>query len=99
VIRTVADDYIAIATRGASGRGPFTTLDDNRMSVAAREAGQLAAQAVEMIVSASGTSSLADGERIQRYLRDTYTYKSHFNAQHDRHAAAFARQFLGVPEP
>jgi 3-hydroxy-9,10-secoandrosta-1,3,5(10)-triene-9,17-dione monooxygenase len=99
VIGTVADEYLAIASRGASGREPFTTLDDNRMSVAAREAGQLAAQAVEMIASTSGTSSLADGQRIQRYLRDTYTYKSHFNAQHDRHAAAFARQFLGVPEP
>jgi 3-hydroxy-9,10-secoandrosta-1,3,5(10)-triene-9,17-dione monooxygenase len=55
----------------------------------------MAACAVEMIASSSGSSALADG---QRYLRDTYTYKSHFNAQHDRLAAAYARLVLGAPE-
>lgn len=95
IITSIADDYLVIATRGIETDEPFSLLDDDRLSVTAREAGQMAAAAVEMLVQTAGSSPLADGQRMQRYLRDTWMYKSHLNAQHDRLAAVYARELLG----
>lgn len=96
---SVADDYTAYAARGASGGEPFSELDDQALSVTARQAGQLACQAVETLAAAGGSSALANGERMQRYLRDIATYKSHINAQHGMWATVYARSVLGVQTP
>jgi len=96
---SVADDYTAYAARGADGGEPFSELDDQALSVTARQAGQLACQAVEMLAAAGGSSTLANGERLQRYLRDSVTYKSHINAQHGWWAAIYGRSVLGVQAP
>ncbi len=99
IVLSVADDYTGYAARGASGAGPFSELDDQALSVTARQGGQLACQAVEMLVAASGSSTLANGERMQRYLRDIATYKSHINAQHGVWATAYGRSVLGAGTP
>jgi hypothetical protein len=52
-------------------------------------ASKLARYGEEVIDLVSTWTSDAGWTVRQRYLRDTYTYKSHFNAQHDRHAAAY----------
>ena len=99
IILSVADDYTAYAARGLAGGEPFTELDDQALSVTARQSGQLACQAVEMLASASGSSALANGERMQRYLRDIATYRTHINAQHGGWATGYARSLLGLESP
>ena len=99
IILSVADDYTGYAARGAGGGEPFSYLDDQALSVTARQAGQLACQAVERLVAASGSSALANGERMQRYLRDAITYRSHINAQHESWATVYGRSVLGVESP
>lgn len=99
IILSISDDYTAYAARGTDGGEPFSDLDDQSLSVTARQAGQLACQAVERLVPASGSSTLANGQRMQRYLRDVTTYKSHINAQHDMWATTYARSVLGVDTP
>jgi len=99
IILSVADDYTAYAARGMAGGEPFSGLDDQALSVTARQSGQLACQAVEMLASASGSSALANGERMQRYLRDIATYRTHINAQHGSWATGYARSLLGLESP
>jgi 3-hydroxy-9,10-secoandrosta-1,3,5(10)-triene-9,17-dione monooxygenase len=99
IILSVTDDYTAYAARGLAGGEPFSELDDRALSLTARQSGQLACQAVEMLASASGSSALANGERMQRYLRDVATYKTHINAQHGWWATGYARSLLGVENP
>jgi 3-hydroxy-9,10-secoandrosta-1,3,5(10)-triene-9,17-dione monooxygenase len=99
IILSVADDYTGYAARGAGGGEPFSYLDDQALSVTARQAGQLACQAVERLVAASGSSALANGERMQRYLRDVITYRSHINAQHESWATVYGCSVLGVESP
>jgi 3-hydroxy-9,10-secoandrosta-1,3,5(10)-triene-9,17-dione monooxygenase len=100
IVLSVADDYLSYAARGAGGGEPFSELDDQRLSVAARQAGQMASQAVERLVAASGSSALANGQRMQRYLRDVATYRTHINAQHELWATTYGRSVLGVePTP
>jgi 3-hydroxy-9,10-secoandrosta-1,3,5(10)-triene-9,17-dione monooxygenase len=60
-----------------------------------REAGLMAAGAVEMVAAASGTSASVDGERMQRYLRDVQVYKTHINAQQGFWAADLGAALLG----
>ena len=86
ILLSCCDDYEAYARRGLEGGEPFSLEEDQRLSVTLREAGQMAARAVEMVASASGSSALADGERVQRYVRDVALYKTHVNAQHGFHA-------------
>lgn len=99
IILSIADDYTGYAARGMEGGEPFSYLDDQSLSVTARHAGQLACQAVERLAPASGSSTLANGERMQRYLRDVATYKSHFNAQYGMWATTYGRSVLGVETP
>jgi 3-hydroxy-9,10-secoandrosta-1,3,5(10)-triene-9,17-dione monooxygenase len=99
IILSVADDHTGYAARGAEGGEPFSYLDDQSLSVTARQAGQLACQAVERLVAASGSSTLANGERMQRYLRDVATYRSHVNAQYEMWATTYGRSVLGVETP
>lgn len=99
IILSVADDYLAYAARGLAGGEPFSELDDQALSVTARQSGQLACQAVEMLAAASGSSAQANGERMQRYLRDVSTYRTHINAQHGSWATAYARSLLGLDTP
>ncbi|GHB82862.1 hypothetical protein GCM10010306_091740 [Streptomyces umbrinus] len=99
IILSIADDYTGYAARGMEGGEPFSYLDDQSLSVTARQAGQLACRAVERLASASGTSTLANGERMQRYLRDVATYKSHVNAQYGMWATIYGRSVLGVETP
>ncbi|TWP48344.1 acyl-CoA dehydrogenase [Lentzea tibetensis] len=86
-VLSVADDY----------RSGMSLADDYRLAVVCNQAGQLAAQAVEMLAAASGTASVLAGQRMQRYLRDVQMYRTHSNAQVGNWAATFGRLDLGLP--
>jgi len=94
-----ADDYVAAAQRGLSGGAPFTALEDRRLSLSLREAGLMACDVVEMLAAASGTSASADGQRMQRYLRDVMVYRTHINAQQGAWAADVGAALLGAESP
>jgi 3-hydroxy-9,10-secoandrosta-1,3,5(10)-triene-9,17-dione monooxygenase len=96
ILLSCCDDYEAYARRGLEGGEPFSLEEDQRLSVTLREAGQMAARAVEMVASASGSSALADGERMQRYVRDVALYKTHINAQHGFHATHLGAVLLAA---
>jgi 3-hydroxy-9,10-secoandrosta-1,3,5(10)-triene-9,17-dione monooxygenase len=81
---------------GLDGGAPFSPLDDQRLSVTMRQAGQMASQAVDLVAAAAGSSALADGQRMQRYLRDVATYKTHVNAQHGSFATLLGATLLGA---
>ena len=59
-----------------------------------REAGLMACGVVEMLAAASGTSASADGQRMQRYLRDGLVYRTHINAQQGAWAADLGAALL-----
>jgi 3-hydroxy-9,10-secoandrosta-1,3,5(10)-triene-9,17-dione monooxygenase len=61
-----------------------------------RQAGQMASQAVDLVAAAAGSNALADGQRMQRYLRDVATYKTHVNAQHGSFATLLGATLLGA---
>jgi 3-hydroxy-9,10-secoandrosta-1,3,5(10)-triene-9,17-dione monooxygenase len=95
IIRSIADDYAVLCEESCNGGQTFTGLMDDELCVPARQAGQMAIQATEMLTTAVGASPLADGQRMQRYLRDILTYRSHLNSQHEMLAARFAARRLG----
>jgi 3-hydroxy-9,10-secoandrosta-1,3,5(10)-triene-9,17-dione monooxygenase len=95
ILLQAADDYVAYARRGMEGGPAFSVVNDRRLSMSIREAGLMAAGAVEMVAAASGTSASVDGERMQRYLRDVQVYKTHINAQQGFWAADLGADLLG----
>ncbi len=94
ILLQAADDYVASAQRGLAGGAPFTGLEDRRLSLSLREAGLMACGVVEMLAAASGTSASADGQRMQRYLRDVLVYRTHINAQQGSWAADVGADLL-----
>jgi 3-hydroxy-9,10-secoandrosta-1,3,5(10)-triene-9,17-dione monooxygenase len=94
----VADEWLALARRGAAGGEPFSVLEDHRLAAVLREAGQLAAGAVADMAAASGTSASKDGQRMQRYLRDVLVYRTHINGQHGYWARRLGADLLGAEE-
>jgi 3-hydroxy-9,10-secoandrosta-1,3,5(10)-triene-9,17-dione monooxygenase len=99
ILLQAADDYVAAARRGLTGGAPFTVLEDRRLSMSLREAGLMASGVVEMLAAASGTSASADGQRMQRYLRDVLVYRTHINAQQGAWAADVGAVLLGADSP
>ena len=82
ILLSCCDAYEFYGQRGLDGGDPFSLFDDQKLSVTLRQAGQMAVEAIELVAAASGSSALADGRRMQRYLRDAALYKTHINAQH-----------------
>jgi 3-hydroxy-9,10-secoandrosta-1,3,5(10)-triene-9,17-dione monooxygenase len=99
ILLQAADDYVALAQRGLTGGAPFTVLEDRRLSMSLREAGLMACGVVDMLAAASGTSASADGQRMQRYVRDTFVYRTHINAQQGSWAADVGAMLLGAESP
>lgn len=91
-----AEDYATYARRGLEGGEQFSVSDDRRLSMSLREAGLMAASAVEIVAGASGTSAANDGESMQRYLRDVQVYRTHINAQQGFWAVDIGSRVLGA---
>lgn len=73
----VCDLYHEFCEESASGGDPFTLGDDVRMMSMVAEAGELAIQAMDILIRTGGTSGLKNGTRMQRYWRDMSTFRSH----------------------
>ena len=86
------------AARWTDGGTPFTREDDVRLFTMIQQAGQLAAQAVEIIFAAAGSSAAKRGTRLQRYYRDTAMYRGHIAAQYLSTAGELARVHFGLPD-
>ncbi len=95
----VGEKYMEYCQRGAEHGMPFSREEDLRLHAVASHAGRLAWEAVELLARKAGSSASArDGQRMQRYLRDLVTYRSHHEStQFEAHATMLARVRLGLP--
>lgn len=98
IVLRAGDRYMELAGRWARTGEPFTREDDVRLFTMLQQAGQLAAQAVEIIFAAAGSSAAKRGTRLQRYYRDTAMYRGHIAAQYLATAAELARVHFGLPD-
>jgi len=77
----------------ASGEQPFTVELDYRLDQMAIQAGFLAWQAADLLVRTGGSSPMANGARMQRYLRDLTQYRTHMAASNWELMATTTAQF------
>jgi 3-hydroxy-9,10-secoandrosta-1,3,5(10)-triene-9,17-dione monooxygenase len=90
--------YMEFARRWAEEGVPFSREDDIRLFGILQQAGRLAAEAVELLFRAAGSSAARRGQRMQRYLRDVAMYRGHIAAQYQNLAVDFARAHFGLPD-
>ena len=98
IVLRAGDEYMERAARWTDGGTPFTREDDVRLFTMIQQAGQLAAQAVEIIFAAAGSSAAKRGTRLQRYYRDVAMYRGHIAAQYLTTAGELARVHFGLPD-
>ncbi len=98
IVLRAGDRYMELAERWARTGEPFTREDDVRLFTMIQQAGQLAAQAVQEIFTASSSSAAKRGTRLQRYYRDTAMYRGHIAAQYLTTAGELARVHFGLPD-
>ncbi len=98
IVLQAGDRYMELAERWAATGEPFTREDDVRLFTMIQQAGQLAAQAVEIIFAASSSSAAKRGTRLQRYYRDVAMYRGHIAAQYLTTAGELARVHFGLPD-
>jgi 3-hydroxy-9,10-secoandrosta-1,3,5(10)-triene-9,17-dione monooxygenase len=94
ILMSAAETYMQHCRRWATTGETFTIKDDIRLYGIVMHAGRLAAEAVEMLFRASGTSVTWAGHRLQRYFRDVSMYRTHFIAQYDTLAQMFATSYF-----
>ncbi len=82
----------AFYRRGA----PLDRSMDTRLSGLTIEAGRLAAEAVEMLTRAAGSSEARPGRRMERYTRDTAMYRTHNAVQYELWMQGIGATVLGV---
>jgi 3-hydroxy-9,10-secoandrosta-1,3,5(10)-triene-9,17-dione monooxygenase len=95
----VGERYMEYCRRGASGGPPFSLEEDLRLHAVASHAGRLAWDAADLLARKAGsTAATKKGQRIQRYLRDLLTYRSHHEStQFEAHATMLGRVRFGLP--
>jgi len=88
--------YMEYCADAASGERPFTIEMDYRLDQMAIQAGFLAYDATDQLVRTAGSSPMANGARMQRYLRDLVQYRTHQAASSwEAMATTTAQQHLG----
>lgn len=98
LVMHVGDRYAELGRRWARTGQPFSREEDVRLYTMVQQAGQLAAQAVQVIFSAAGSSAAKRGQRLQRYYRDVAMYHGHVAAQQLGTATELARVHFGLPD-
>lgn len=95
----VGERYMEYCRRGASGGPPFSQEEDLRLHAVASHAGRIAWDAADLLARKAGSiAATKKGERIQRYLRDLLTYRSHHEStQFEAHATMLGRVRFGLP--
>jgi 3-hydroxy-9,10-secoandrosta-1,3,5(10)-triene-9,17-dione monooxygenase len=94
----VGERYMEYCRRGASGGIPFSREEDLRLHAVASHAGRLAWDAADLLARKAGsTAATRKGERMQRYLRDLLTYRTHHEStQFEAHATMLGRVRFGL---
>ena len=88
--------YMQYCADAAAGERPFTIEMDYRLDQMAIQAGFLAYDAAGQLVRTAGSSPMANGARMQRYLRDLVQYRTHQAASAwEAMATTTAQQHLG----
>jgi 3-hydroxy-9,10-secoandrosta-1,3,5(10)-triene-9,17-dione monooxygenase len=80
VVLQVGRLYMDHCRAAAAAEQPFTLEMDYRLDQMAIQAGFLAWQAADILVRTGGSSPMANGARLQRYLRDLTQYRTHMAA-------------------
>lgn len=80
IVLQVGKRYMDYCSASASGEQEFTLEMDYRLDQMAIQAGFLAWQAADLLVRTGGSSPMANGARLQRYLRDLTQYRTHMAA-------------------
>jgi 3-hydroxy-9,10-secoandrosta-1,3,5(10)-triene-9,17-dione monooxygenase len=88
--------YMEYCAAAATGEREFTMEMDYRLDQMAIQAGFLAYSATDQLVRTAGSSPMANGARMQRYLRDLLQYRTHMAASAwELMATTTAQQHLG----
>jgi len=98
IVLRAGEEYMDRAARWADGGPSFSREDDVRLYAMIQQAGQLAAQAVQVIFAASSSSAAKRGARLQRYYRDVAMYHGHIASQHLTTAGELARVHFALPD-
>jgi len=78
IILQIGHEYMRLCRRQVEDGIAFEHEDDIRLDAMAIQAARLAWDATEdMLSRTAGSAPLADGQRMQRYLRDFLTYRGH----------------------
>lgn len=88
--------HLEYCQRWAAAQAPFTQEMAMRLRGMLQTAGQMAVEAVQLLFAHCGATATKDGERMQRYLRDVMTYKTHVQAQNRTTAHDLARRRWGI---
>ncbi|HKR93138.1 acyl-CoA dehydrogenase family protein [Novosphingobium sp.] len=78
---------------------PFAAKKDFLQSAMTTQAGKMAAEAIEKIFYAGGSSVAKKGQRLNRYYRDMATYRTHPIAQYDTAAEGVGQAHFDLPIP
>jgi len=90
-------DRIAEWSAAAYREGkPFTNAMDASLFGMGIQAARLASDAVEQLFRAAGSSAARPGQRMERYLRDNFTYQTHMAAQYGAWAQLIGATKLGM---
>jgi 3-hydroxy-9,10-secoandrosta-1,3,5(10)-triene-9,17-dione monooxygenase len=98
IVLQAGERYMELAERWDQAGEPFSREQDVRLFAMIQQAGQLAAQAVDIVFAAAGSSAARRGTRLQRYYRDVAMYRGHIAAQHLSTAGDLARVHFGLPD-
>ena len=90
-------DRIAEWSAAAYREGkPFTNAMDASLFGMGIQAARLASDTVEQLFRAAGSSAARPGQRMERYLRDNFTYQTHMAAQYGAWAQLIGATKLGM---
>lgn len=95
----VADTITELSSEAIAGTITFTPDMDIELGCMLMQAGHLAAEAVDILFASAGTSASGRGQRMQRYLRDVWMYRTHIGAQYDPFVRRSGAGSLGDPQP
>ncbi|RQU98398.1 hypothetical protein DF047_37210 [Burkholderia cenocepacia] len=78
---------------------PYSAEKDFLQGAMATQAGKMAAESIEKIFYAGGSTAAKKGQRLNRYFRDMATYRTHPIAQYDTAAEGVGQAHFGLPIP
>jgi 3-hydroxy-9,10-secoandrosta-1,3,5(10)-triene-9,17-dione monooxygenase len=93
----MAADYMEYTRRDAEEGIPFSDEDDRRFLQIEQQCVRLCFEAVDLMLSTSGTSAAAKTAPLGRYFRNLAVIRTHITMQRDHTAANAGRLHFGLP--